>query len=183
VKRAITGVEDDHKDARSAIAHKQQTQQTRENKTVKNAHLHFRKGSVGRRTPHLDGDGRVKPRYRCLEGLKREILVWKDPELWEPAGRARAVAHAKTHSGREVVLIWAKPRVALCLLEDVVKKGVVAVVIHRGRAVGRVGTRVRAGARGVARQRPGSLSAAGRRRTRGYAMKRLQYGLCRRRGR
>ena len=95
--------------------------------------VHLGEGSVDRGTPDLDRDGGVEDAYGGLERLKAEVLVGEDTVL--------AIVDAEGDTDRNVVLVGAEPGIALGLLEDVVEEGVVAVVVHGGRATGGRGGR------------------------------------------
>ena len=83
---------------------------------------HFNKRSVHCRAADLDGDCRVEDTHRSLEGFEPEVLVREQAVL--------AVLDAERDADGDVVLVGAEPGIALRLLEDVVEKGVVAVVVH-----------------------------------------------------
>ena len=83
---------------------------------------HFDKRGVDRRAADLDGDCGVEDAHGGLERLEPEVLVGEQAVF--------AVLDAERDAYGDVVLVGAEPGIALRLLEDVVEKGVVAVVVH-----------------------------------------------------
>ena len=69
-----------------------------------------------------DGDGQIEDAHHSFEGFEHEVLVGEQAIL--------AAFDVERDSDGDVVLARSEPRITLGLLEDVVEKGVVAVVVH-----------------------------------------------------
>jgi hypothetical protein len=84
--------------------------------------IRFGKGCMNGRRANLDGHGGVEGRHGSLERLQRSVFIGENTKL--------SVADTDGDTAGQVVLVGAKPGVALGLFEDVVQGSVVSVVIH-----------------------------------------------------
>ena len=87
--------------------------------------IRFGKGSMNSCRADFDGHGGVQSSDGHLEWLESNVFVGENTKL-------SRIADADGDTTGKLVLIGAKPGVALGLLEDVMENGIVSVVVHSG---------------------------------------------------
>ena len=87
--------------------------------------IRFSEGCMNGGRANLDGHGGVEGSDGHLEWLEADVFVGENTKL-------SGFTDSEGDTTGKVVLVGTKPSITLCLFEDVVKDGIVSVVVHGG---------------------------------------------------